>query len=255
MKTLFVAWRSGDEPHRGWGPVGMLQRDGDIYRFCYTQGAKMLHGFRPFTSMTDMERVYESEELFPLFANRLLSKTRPEYEAYLRWGGFNSENLPDPIAILEVTGGIRQTDSIEVFPCPLQTGCGFYNKFFLHGIRWMPPAAIERINRLRPNDNLFLMPDPCNSYDPNAVAVRTDAERTMIGYVPRYLARDFLDLMSYCNPESITLHVNRLNLDAPMQQRVLCEIASCWPENFQPCQGEEFRPIPADIEKLCKSEK
>ena len=35
--------------------------------------------------MRDLHGVYESAVLFPLFANRLLSKTRPEYRDFLAW--------------------------------------------------------------------------------------------------------------------------------------------------------------------------
>ncbi len=67
----------------GWRPVvGELQHDDDLYRFWYTSGARK-PGFRPFAQMEQLDQVYESETLFPLFANRLLSESRPEYEAYL----------------------------------------------------------------------------------------------------------------------------------------------------------------------------
>jgi hypothetical protein len=253
MKTiLFVAWRSRDESNEAWGPVGMLVHDGGLYRFCYTRGACTLSGFWPFPGMDDLNQVYESEDLFPLFSSRLLSSTRPEYESYLRWGGFEAGKQPDPIAILGITGGIRQTDSIEVFPCPIREEfCGYFNKFFLHGVSWMPPAAIERVNSMVAEEKLLLMPDPWNRFDHNAVAVRTDIERTLIGYVPRYLARDVRQLLSQCDPEYIDLFVDQLNSDAPLQQRVLCRMQSCWPDDFKPCHGEEFHPIPKEMAGLC----
>jgi hypothetical protein len=252
MTTLFVAWRSGDEHEGAWGPVGMLSFDGELYRFCYTLGALKFPGFRSFPSMEDLNTVYVSAELFPLFANRLLSQSRPEYEDYLRWGGFNASYLPDPISILSVTGGISQTDSIEVFSCPVpdQTGC-YQNKFFLHGIRWFPQESINRLARLQPEEHLLLMPDPGNPCDPYAVGVRTHIERMLIGYVPRYLTRDILHLLQDCDPENVELVVDRLNSDAPLQQRVLCRMRSCWPDDFRPCQGEEFHPIPAEMAGVC----
>lgn len=251
MTALFVAWR-GTDPHRGWGPVGRLEHDGAVYRFCYTQGARTLHGFQPFPQMDDLGQVYESEELFPLFANRLLSPKRPEYEAYLRWGGFEPGTQPDPIAILGVTEGKRETDSIEVFPCPIPGADGCYlNKFFLHGLRWMPQAAHQRILRLADNERLFVMLDVGNKHDPNAVAIRTDEERTMIGYVPRYLAHDVWELLRQCQPDFIELFVQQVNRDAPMQQRVLCRMHACWPDDFRPCDDESFRPIPAGVAEKC----
>ena len=96
-QALFVAWRTRDPENPGWGPVGRLEFEEGVYRYFYTEGAQSLSGFGPFSQMSNLNEVYESIELFPLFSNRLLSKNRPEYEAYLSWGGFEHDNPPDPI--------------------------------------------------------------------------------------------------------------------------------------------------------------
>ena len=252
MNSLFVAWRPPMPDQTGWRPVGRLEHDGELYRFWYTQGARK-PGFRPFSQMENLEQVYESDELFPLFANRLLPKSRPEYEAYLRWSGFDIGNPPDPILVLGVTEGIRQTDAVEVFPCPVPgaDGC-YFNKFFLHGIRWLPAAAVERIGRLKDGEHLKLMLDLQNENDPNAVALRTEAELMQIGYVPRYLANDFWQLVQKCERDFIELCVDRVNRDAPLQNRVLCRMHACWPhDGFQPCSGEDFEPIPVGLPSRC----
>jgi hypothetical protein len=250
MSVLFVAWRGGENDAGVWGPVGRLGHDGQVYRFCYTRGAKNLRGFRPFPSMDDLEQVYESETLFPLFANRLLSPSRPEYEAFLRWGGFDPSTPPSPLAILGVTEGIRQTDSIEVFPCPMPDADGCYlNKFFLHGIRWMAATALERICLFQAGEQLILWPEPQNPADPNAVAVYTTFDRMQIGYVPRYLARDIGRLLHECSFSELV--VEQVNRDAPLQQRLLCCMRSCWPMGFQPCSGEDFLPIPMNVPTTC----
>lgn len=245
--ALFVAWRSGDTSNGRWGPVGRLEHVASGYRFVYTRGAQVLPGFHPFPGMLDLEAVYESEDLFPLFANRLLARSRPEYEAFLVWGGFDPNNPPDPLAVLSVTEGRRATDSLEVFPCPMPDSDGCYtNKFFLHGIRWMPPAAIERIGKLRPGESLGLMPDHNNNYDHQAVAVRTSIEgsdRFWIGYVPRYLASDVRQLCAQCDPDIIKVTVERVNLDAPLQHRLLCRMRACWPADFRPCAGPEYQIV------------
>lgn len=252
MHALLVASRTGNHENGKWGPVGRLEHDG-VYRFVYTQGARTLEGFLPFYGMEDYEMVYESDELFPIFANRLLPKSRPEYEAFLRWSGFDPNDPPDPISILGVTEGIRQTDAIEVFPCPVPDADSCYlNKFFLHSLRWMPPAAIEKVSRLNENEPLYMMLDVCNKWDSHAVALRTsDEERILIGYVPRYLAQDVSNLVSDCDPDFIQVFVHRVNLDAPLQQRLLCRMHACWPENFRPCAGDAFRPIPQRVPPFC----
>lgn len=250
MNSLFVAWRPV-AAHAGWRPVGRLEHEDGLYRFCYTQGAKR-EGFRTFPGMDDLKKVYESEDLFPLFSNRLLPSSRPEYDAYLRWSGFDPDNPPDPIVVLGVTEGIRQTDAIEVFPCPVPDAEGCYlNKFFLHGIRWMTSTVVDRIARLEPNESLKLMADFQNSTDPHAVAVRTEEDRMMIGYVPRYLARDVWNLVQECDVDFLQLTVASVNPDAPFQNRLLCRMNACWPDNFRPCSGEEFHPIPSQMSARC----
>jgi hypothetical protein len=199
--------------------------------------------------MPDLQAVYESEDLFPLFANRLLATSRPEYEAFLVWGGFDPNNPPDPIAVLSVTEGRRATDTLEVFPCPASDAEGCYtSKFFLHGVRWMPAGAHERIGRLAPGESLGLMLDISNLHDRYAVAVRTcDArDRFLIGYVPRYLAYDVRELCVSCDPDFLELTVERVNRNAPLQQRVLCRFSACWPDGFRPCDREEFQPLPSE---------
>jgi hypothetical protein len=251
--SLFVAWRSEQPTGGQWGPIGRLDHGPGGYRFTYTHGAGRLPGFRPFPEMPRLEAVYESDALFPLFANRLLARSRPEYEAYLTWGGFDSKNPPDPIAILAVTEGRRATDNLELFPCPVPDAEGCYlNKFFLHGIRYVPDAALERIAALANGERLIPMFDDLNPHDPEAVAVRTadDQRRMLIGYVPRYLAREVRLLCESCHPEFIDLRVERVNPGAPLQQRLLCRMNSCWPEGFRPCEHDDFQPIPSLLPSL-----
>lgn len=255
MKALFVAWRAGGDGPGAWGPVGRLVFDGSLYTFCYTQGAKTHPGFKPFSQMEDLEKVYESEKLFPLFKNRLLARSRPEYEDYLRWGGFDPDHPPDPIAVLSVTEGIRQTDAIEVFPCPQPDSEGCYlSKFFLHGIQWAP-GAVEETAKLQPGQSLRIIPEPTNPVDKHAVGVFLAGHPVRIGYVPRYLAHDVGRLLAFCDEEFIQLTVDRINPGAPLQHRVLCLIRTCWPDDFEPCSGEAYQPIPAGVPARCDSNK
>lgn len=251
--VVFIAWRSGGGANGCWGPVGRLERHGHGYRFTYTEGARTLPGFHPFPGMQHLDAVYESDTLFPLFANRLLAPSRPEFEAYLRWGGFDPRDPPDPIALLGVTEGRRATDSLEVFPSPVPDAEGRYNTtFFLHGVRWMPPAALAEIGLLQPGARLCPMLDILNQHDQFAVAIRTCSERApvMIGYVPRYLAPDIYRLWNAADPSMLNLTVKRVNLDAPLQQRVLCCLLTPWPQSFHPLGEAEFQPIVSGLPLL-----
>lgn len=247
--ALFVAWRSGGPDGGHWGPIGRLEHTGSGYRFVYTRGATTLKGFQPFPEMPKLNAVYDSDELFPIFANRLLSRSRPEYEAYLAWGGFDPQNPPNPIAVLAVTEGRRATDSLELFACasPDADGC-YLTKFFLHGIRWCGPEAEACIEKLRPGELLTTQREDENQSDPNAVAVYAGPDYIKIGYVPRYLASDVRTLLRECAFIEVT--VERVNQSAPRQQRLLCRMNACWPDDFRPCNHEDFLPIVTDVPSL-----
>lgn len=148
MKTLYVAWKKEDPG--GWFPVGRLDADvkNHIYCFRYTRGAlgsARDAGFAPFDSFPKLEKEYVSNELFPFFLNRVQNPNRPSFPEYLARLGLvpNGENAYDPIELLAVSEGRRETDNLEVFPriervpdLPLMI------RFFLHGLRYLSPASI-----------------------------------------------------------------------------------------------------------------
>ncbi len=145
-----------------------------------------------------------------------------------------------------MTEGRRATDNLELFPCPQPDVDGCYvAKFFLHGLRYVSDASLERVGRLTVGESLGVMLDVSNRHDRYAVAVRTcdDRDRCLVGYVPRYLARDIRELSLECEPDFMSLAVERVNPGAPLQQRVVCRLRCCWPETFQPCAGPDFEPI------------
>src|SRR6266542_144792 len=110
MKVLYLAWQ--DPQSRQWFPVGKLSSDRGIYRFVYTKGAELSKNFMPFGFMQDLHAVYKSHDLLPLFANRLISKKRPEYRDFLRWLDLR-EDEADPLVVLARTEGVRGTGSIS----------------------------------------------------------------------------------------------------------------------------------------------
>jgi hypothetical protein len=123
MNTLFVAWQQPDS--REWIPVAKLERKNERYFFSYTRGVHRAKGFLAFNRMDRLDAVYESSSIFPLFANRLISKSRPEFHDYLRWLGLKSA-AEDTLSMLALTGGIRGTDSIELFQPPSISSNGEY---------------------------------------------------------------------------------------------------------------------------------
>ena len=77
MKILFLAWQN--PASRAWFPIGRLAFNGARYRFSYIQGAVTAQqegDFDPLWAFPELDRVYESLGLFPLFADRLLRRSR-----------------------------------------------------------------------------------------------------------------------------------------------------------------------------------
>jgi hypothetical protein len=242
INKLYLAWENPIE-HR-WMPVGQLTIDDDnMYKFVYTKGAKSSRNFEPFARMKDLNQVYRSETLFPLFGNRLLSTRRPEYDDYMEWLDIKDSEY-DAFTILAITGGIRGTDTFEVFPCPRPNDEGDYEvQFFSHGLRHLPRQAIERVNSLHKGDRLFILPDIQNMYDPMALVLRTDDPVELVGYCPRYLSPDFYELLERARTAAINVYVKRVNVDAPLHLRLFCRMVAPWPDGFKPCSGEEFEPL------------
>lgn len=241
MKSLFVAWQ--DPKSRLWAPVGRLSREENRYRFVYTHGAESTPNFIPFGRMSDLHAEYVSDELFPLFKNRILARSRPEYERYMSWLGLDYVH-PDSLEELARTGGLRATDSLELFPCPCPTEDNRYEvHFFARGIRHLHAENQRRANELLAGERLYAMMDPQNEFDGMALMLRTGDPITLIGYAPRYFSAEFTRLMSFVGADKVRVSVERVNIDAPLQYRILCKISAPWPANFQPCQESDFRPI------------
>lgn len=235
-KVLFLAWQ--DSETRRWLPVGRLLRRGDKYVFSYTKGATVSRNFVPFGMMKDLNASYESDVLFPLFSNRILDKTRPEYVDYLRWLNVDTGSV-DPFYILSLTEGLRGTDGLEIFPCPEPNSEGLYDVcFFSRSLRHLNKCAIDEANQLRPGDRLYIMHDYQNKVDEHALALRTGDPATIVGYCPRYLCQDFYRLLK--NDNNSRVEVVKVNLDAPLQMRLLCNFRSLWPNGFSPCADESF---------------
>jgi len=247
-KTLFLAWQ--DPSRRRWYPIGRLSSNGGRYLFVYTRGAREAQkdaGFEPLTAFPYLDRLYTSQELFPLFTNRLVPRSRPEYPEFLKWLNL-SESDDDPVLILARSGGQRITDTLEVFPCPERTSPGEYIiTFLLHGLRHMPDEAIARVARLEPGERLLMVKDVQNSVDTMALALRTaetyERDVHLVGYCPRYLRGDFGRLID-SHEGDIKVTVERVNLPpAPIQFRLLCRLEGRWPRDFVPFSSPDYTPI------------
>ncbi|POZ53186.1 HIRAN domain-containing protein [Methylovulum psychrotolerans] len=217
MKALYIAWQ--DPKTRSWHTVGRLSQEKDCYRFVYTAGALASPRFQYLGRMHKLDQNYWSQELFPLFSNRILAKSRPEYPDYVRWLALEPTKNADPVTLLARSGGQRVTDGLCVYPDPETDAEGNIEMFFLsHGLRYLEPAALESIDRLETGDRLRLRHENGNAHDHFALLLETE-EPVTVGYCPRYLNRGLHRIMKETD---VQLNVERVNKDAPVQFRLLC---------------------------------
>jgi len=248
MRTLYVAWQT-PAPTRAWFPIGRLDADvaRNAYLFRYTHGALRAsreYGFVPLPSFPDFEKAYESGELFPLFKNRVLGSKRKDFVEYLRWLDLNQSNA-DPIEILALTGGARQTDSLEIFPKIDQRPDGAFSyRFFLHGLRHVSSAARQRAEKLNPLEPLQVALELNNPATGYAVQLQT-GDAHLIGWTPRYLVPDLV--MAISEHPNVSASVVRVNREpAPLAHRILVELAGRFPKDAAPMSAGDFKPVVAN---------
>jgi hypothetical protein len=255
MKTLFVAWKQPDSGE--WIPVAKLERRDNRYFFSYTRGVHRAKSFLPFSRMDRLDVVYESSTLFPLFANRLISKSRPEFNDYMRWLGLSSIE-DDALSMLALTGGIRGTDSIELFQPPLISDSGEYKvDFFVRSLSYLSKEAVSNIANLTQGEKLFLMKDCQNDFDFSALAIRSSNPIVFVGFCPKYYTQDLGELL-YSAGKDMEVKVKCVNIDAPLNMRLLCSVSAMAPVGFSPlAESTDFQPIagtvPQDWHQLSSS--
>lgn len=244
MKTLFLGWQDKGET-RSWFPVGRLDvlNSPRNYHFRYTKGAeraKQQSGFEPLYDFPELVGSYRSTELFPLFQNRVISPGRQDFAEYLRM--LDLPQTAEPAEILEAGGGYRATDNYEVFPKIERRADGSFRcRFFLHGTRYIAPAARERLDMLQPGEDLFLTLELTNPATGLAIQLQT-TDYHMIGWAPRYLVNDLMKAMVH-SPHGYKAKAVRLNPSpAPSRQRLLLEMSGNWPD-YEPMVSGDFEPL------------
>ncbi len=243
MKSLFLAWQDAGTS-RAWFPIGRLDADVErsSYRFGYTGGAERAAreaGFTPLLSFPDLDARYESRELFPLFRNRVVGSDREDFRDYLQ-----QLDLPegtDPITILGVSGGTRQTDNLEVFPKLERRPDGtFACRFFLHGSRHVNAIAHSRIDVLKSGESLQVCLELNNPATGPALQIES-VDYVMLGWTPRYLVADLIKAIAE-SPKRVAARVVRINpAPAPSNQRVLVELMGSLSPNYEPMSGSDFQ--------------
>lgn len=241
-KTLFLAWKDPISPN--WFTIGRLTFDKNIYQFVYTQGVKEAEekcAFTPLLSFPRLNEVYTSTYLFPVFANRVMSRSRPDYSSFIEWLDL-PDGGDDPLEILARSGGERVTDTFAVFPDPEVDEKGRYNLyFFSQGLRHLPRSAIDRIDRLDAGETLEFDRE-LQPFDDSPALVLTTEDGDRVGYYPRYLLREIFELLR--QNSNLEVRVERVNKPpTPLQFRLLCKMSVHCRDNFSLFSSCQYQPM------------
>jgi hypothetical protein len=253
LQALIVTWRKPSD--RAYIPLGRLISglgpDQPEFEFAFLNGVEdaLSQGLGPLLAFPDITRVYRSDALFPFFQNRVMQPSRPDYSEFVRSLALEPDHAT-PMDILIRTGGGRVTDPFEIFECPVRNEIlqSYKTHFLVHGLSHLSDLSLHRISTLEPEQRLYVMHDCQNEYDDRALALRTD-DRVIVGYLPGFLLGEALQLWNQC--QDILCQVAKANPPTlPLQQRLLCRLETCWPEEHRPFAGKSFQPLSPEATNL-----
>jgi len=245
-QVLFVGWQSPE--NRAIYPIArlLLRTQGPRYEFTYVHGVldAMKHGFIPFRELPQLKQLYFFHHLPPLFTNRLMPHSRPDFAEHLEQLGLGSsrDRVPEPEVILARSGALKATDKLEVSAPPefdVATRTWTYHGF-ARGVRHVPGAEDAMLG-VHAGDLLEIESDVANDWDARALLMlRTD--RARLGFVPHILIEDLGWLMDH--GVEVRAEVVKINLaPAPTQQRLLVAFKAEHRPGFAPMSTQRFQPM------------
>jgi len=197
---LLVLWQQPST--RAMLPVAILEFDGTTYRFRYIDGADGIEGFRALLGFPEFDRLYESQELFPLFQERVLDTSRSDFVSVIE-GLALDPSLATPWEQLVHTGGTSEGDTIQVTPFPRATADGWECMFLAAGLRYFQHKSVrtdrgitktysstqfeDLLASLSPGDSLDVELEVENDYNNQAQLLFHDGN--VVAYLPDWLAR------------------------------------------------------------------
>jgi len=239
LNFVFLAWQCSAS--RRILPVGrLLKLESGEHEFVYIRAVEKAQqmGFVPPLSLPHLDEVVRSAELPPLFKNRVMPVSRPDYPAFVRELGLSS--AVDPLQLMGRSGGRRVTDEFEVFSPPVDLPNGKSEMYVLvRGVRHVKGAE-EAIAGLVPGQRLLVLRDEQNPHALHAKLLRTDGTE-LVGYLPDYLAQE-LDGPGKPSLKELFVTVEKVNPPpAPVHHRLLCRVE--FPTTDSLFKGTDYAPI------------
>lgn len=241
VNLLYVAWQAPES--RRILPVGRLLRVEVGFEFAYIQAVSVATalGFLPLVTFPELREVYRCPKLPPLFSNRLMSRSRPDFSRYVTEFALRPDEA-EPFTVLARSGGRRTTDKLEIFAPPRPGPEGVEGLFLARGVRHIPGSE-DALCHLPIGAALRVVAEPSNAVNPAALMLHNE-QGQRLGYVPDYLANELAQRENAI--PNLRVRVVKVNLDpAPVHHRLLCGYA--WAGDAEPplFSGAQYQPLPA----------
>ena len=189
---MWLIWKEPKERRRY--VIGELSYNENKYKFKYIDpeiNDAIKVGFDYFPGFKDLDREYESIELFANITTRLPNSNRTDYLNILNFYGLDVNS--SQMEILKATRGRLLTDNFEFVPEFDEQKIEFEIAGTRHYLDYQKLKHIMKIN-----DNLELLHERENLKDKYAIKVlfRSNNDVYQLGYVPRFYSKHLLELLN-----------------------------------------------------------
>jgi|JI6StandDraft_1071083.scaffolds.fasta_scaffold13360_4 hypothetical protein len=249
VQRLIVTWQHPES--RDVSPIGILRYDGSEYTFEYLRTAATVSGFRLLLGFPELGEKYTSGELFPLFAQRALDPSRPDYQRYVADLGL--EDGATPWEQISRSSGAREGDTLQLFPVPRYTGEVWTCYILVHGMRYLlekdvafagtihekydPLHFEEVLEDLAIGDSLIVEHERDNKFSRHALLATTTGHEPL-GWVPNWFAGEVFELQS---SGALEFSVDRVNPpEAGWHMRLVARMDAKCGADFRFFTGENW---------------
>lgn len=244
--TLYIAWQDPDDAT--WYPVARIGHSADNgYVFEYIEGvhrANETKNFPGIAQFPDLERYYQSDQLFAFLKNRVIPQSRGDYSDHTRRLGLDVDELGHSLHTFELlarSNGRRATDRFEVFAPPIIKDDSATFFFFTRGIRYLAQEFQEKWQNENPKGPIRAKLEPNNPADPFAVQL-TSADHFPMGYVPQYYSKSIFELLLRRQEPDFSV-IRRNPAPAPTRERLLIRANLQVPQDWKFDAALDFKPI------------
>jgi len=187
--------------------VGQLSKNGQFeFNYGFEVKEAIERGFKLLISFDDIDKVYKSDILFPVFSSRLPDRKRNGIDKILFKYGMEEY---DGYKLLKRSGARLPIDNLEFIDPILDENNGEVRRiFYLAGPRhYIGCDGIDCDKSLDLNvgESLQLVLEPENEYDKNAIRI-LNGNNVYIGYIPRYYSEGITELINKGYMYSCNVH-------------------------------------------------